>query len=98
MEKHEHKQESEAPMICARKVETTPVPDLNDAGRKVNVSDGDGAKHDSPYFQTEPGSESTDSIGVRLERVQENERVFCFLFSNQPISHTPSNGSSPAGS
>jgi hypothetical protein len=38
MEKHEHKRDSEAPMICARKVETTPVPDLNDGGRKVKVS------------------------------------------------------------
>ena len=69
MEKHEHKRESEAPMICARKDETTPVPDLNDAGRKVNVSDGDEAEHDWPYFQTEPRNESADSIGVRLERV-----------------------------
>jgi hypothetical protein len=75
-------------MICARKVETTPVPDLNDRGRKVNVSGGDGVKHDSPYFQTESRSESADSIGVRLECVQENECVFCFLFSNQPTSQT----------
>jgi hypothetical protein len=79
MEKHEHERESEAPMICARKVETTPVPDLNDAEKKVNVSDGDGAKHDLPYFQAEPRSESADSIGVRLECVQENERVFCYF-------------------
>lgn len=27
--KYEHEQELEVPIICARKVETTPVPDLN---------------------------------------------------------------------
>jgi len=31
------------------------------------------------YFETEPRSESADGIGVRLECVQENERVFCWL-------------------
>jgi hypothetical protein len=44
MEEHEHKRESEAPMICARKVETTPVPDLNDGGRKVKVFGEDGGE------------------------------------------------------
>jgi hypothetical protein len=48
----EHEQELEVPVICARKVETTPVPDLNiydddtGKGRKgVNVSTGMKLKH-----------------------------------------------------
>jgi hypothetical protein len=105
-QEHEHEQELEVPIICARKVETTPVPDLDiyDA-EKVNVSTGTELKHDLedwdlPYFQTEPRSERTDSIGVCLECVQENERVFCFSrCSNQPTTPTVGYGvSSPAGS
>jgi hypothetical protein len=54
MSEHEHEQELEVPIICARKVETTPVPDLNiyddyDAekgGKGVNVSTGMELKHE----------------------------------------------------
>ena len=78
-----HEQELEVPIICARKVETTPVPDLNiydddDDTQKeekgVNVSTRMELKTrfedvDLPYFQTEPRSERADSIGVCLECV-----------------------------
>ena len=50
----EHRQELEVPIICARKVETTPVPDLDiyddgddvEKGRKgVNRLDGDAVRN-----------------------------------------------------